>query len=235
MNLSWYWHRRGNSPDDDQWRFLVALVEKAAQLWSEPDSGFWELGEAQHFVFSKAMCWAALDKGIRLAEECMRRAPVERWEATRDEIRAAVESEGYDEGRGIFVQSFGNKELDASLLLMPKMGFIDYADERMIRTTDAIREGLDEGGLIKRFVNPEEGSFVACAFWLVECLARQNRMEEARQAFDRAVGASNDLGLFSEEYDTQSSELLGNFPQGLSHLSHIMAAVALSEMRGEGS
>lgn len=226
MNLAWYWHRRGNSPDDDQWRFLVALVEKAAQLWREPDSGFWELGETQHFVFSKAMCWAALDKGIRLAEECMRRAPVQRWEETREEIREAVESEGYDEERGIFVQSFGNKELDASLLLLPKMEFIDYADERMVRTTDAIREGLGEGGLIKRFINPEEGAFVACAFWLAECLARQNRIKEARQTFERAVGASNDLGIFSEEYDTQHSQLLGNFPQGLSHLSHIMAAVA---------
>lgn len=232
MNLAWYWHQRGNSPGDDQWRFLMALAEKAARVWREPDSGFWELGEAQHFVFSKVMCWAALDKGIRLAEECMRRAPVGRWDSAREEIREAVESEGYDEERGIFVQSFGNEALDATLLLLPKVEFVTYGDERMVRTTDAVREGLGEGGLIKRFADPQEGSFVACAFWLVECLAGQNRIKEAGQVFDRAMDASNDLGLFSEMYDTRENEMLGNFPQGLTHLSHISAAATLAEYQG---
>jgi pentatricopeptide repeat protein len=200
-------------------------------------------GDPQHFVHSKAMCWVALDKGLRLSEECMRRAPVKRWEKTRDEIRATLESEGYDEERGVFVQAFGTKELDAALLLLPSASFIDYDDERMVRTADAICEELYDGdsGLLLRYrtgkgvedgLEGEEGVFLACSFWLAECLARQGRVEEAREVFDRASSTGNDLGLFSEEYDTKTGEMLGNFPQGLTHLSHIAAAVALSEHQG---
>jgi GH15 family glucan-1,4-alpha-glucosidase len=232
LELTWRWHLRGNSPDDDYWRFLTELVENAAKLWNKPDHGIWEMrGKPRHFVHSKVMCWAALDRGLRLAEECMRKAPVEKWEKTRDEIRAAIENEGYDKERGVFVQTFGSKQLDAALLLLPKVDFVDYKDERMVRTTEAIREELDDDGLLRRYrpKGRDEGAFVACSFWLVECLARQDRFDEARRAFDRAVAAGNDLGLFSEEYDTRHNELLGNFPQGLSHLSHITAALAIAE------
>jgi GH15 family glucan-1,4-alpha-glucosidase len=232
LELTWRWHQRGNSPDDDYWRFLMELVENAAKLWDRPDHGIWETrGKPRHFVHSKVMCWAALDRGLRLAEECMRKAPVQKWENARDEIRAAVESKGYDEERGVFVQTFGGKQLDAALLLLPKVDFVDYQDERMIRTAEAIREELDDDGLVRRYRRKgcEEGAFVACSFWLVECLARQDRFDEARRVFDRTVAAGNDLGLFSEEYDTQHNELLGNFPQGLSHLSHITAALAIAE------
>lgn len=232
LELAWRWHLRGNSPDDYYWRFLLDLVESAAKLWREPDHGIWEVrGEPRHFVHSKVMCWAALDRGLRLAEECMRRAPVKRWRKARDEIRAAVESEGYDDGRGVFVRTFGDEELDAALLLLPKVDFLDYKDERMVRTADAIREELDDDGLLLRYRDrgSKEGAFVACSFWLVEHLARQGRPDEARRVFDRAVAAGNDLGLFSEEYDTREDELLGNFPQGLSHLSHITAALAMME------
>src|SRR5215204_5595399 len=232
LELTWRWHQRGNSPDDDYWRFLMELVENAAKLWSKPDHGIWETrGKPRHFVHSKVMCWAALDRGLRLAEECMRKAPVKKWEKTRDEIRAAVEGEGYDKERGVFVQSFGSKQLDAALLLLPKVDFVDYKDERMVRTAEAIRNELDNDGLVRRYrlKSREEGAFVACSFWLVECLARQDRFDEARHVFDRAVAAGNDLGLFSEEYDTRQDELLGNFPQGLSHLSHITAALAIVE------
>ena len=210
----------------------MELVENAAKLWSKPDHGIWETrGKPRHFVHSKVMCWAALDRGLRLAEECMRRAPVKKWEKTRDEIRAAVEGEGYDKERGVFVQSFGSKQLDAALLLLPKVDFVDYKDERMVRTAEAIRNELDNDGLVRRYrlKSREEGAFVACSFWLVECLARQDRFDEARHVFDRAVAAGNDLGLFSEEYDTRQDELLGNFPQGLSHLSHITTALAIVE------
>lgn len=234
LELAWRWHRRGNSPDDDYWRFLVDLVNTAAERWSEPDAGLWEMrGDQQHFVHSKVMCWAALDRGLRLSEECMRKAPERKWEKARDEVRAAVESKGYDEERGIFVQAFGSEELDAALLLIPRLGFVDYKDERMLRTTDAIRKGLDDDGLLKRYRTQEyeEGAFLACSFWLVDCLAHQERAEEAREVFDRALSTGNDLGLFSEEYDTESAELLGNFPQGLTHLSHITAALALANQR----
>jgi len=241
LSMAWRRHRRGYSPDDDYWRFLLELVDTAAERWKEPDHGLWEVrGEPQHFVHSKVMCWAALDKGLRLSEECMRRAPVKKWEKTRDEIRAAVESEGYDEERGVFVQAFGAKELDAALLLLPSAGFIAYDDERMLCTTDVICEELDDNGLLLRYrtdkgkkdgLEGEEGTFLACSFWLAECLAHQGRVEEAREVFDRAASTGNDLGLFSEEYDTQEGEMLGNFPQGLTHLSHIAAAVAIAAHR----
>jgi pentatricopeptide repeat protein len=234
LELAWRWHHRGHSPDDDYWRFLVDLVEAAASRWGQTDRGMWEVrGRPQHFVHSKVMCWAALERGIALARECARRAPVPRWTKTRDEIRRAVETEGYDRRRGVFVRAFGTKAMDAGLLLIPSVGFVDYDDERMVRTTDAIRDDLDEGGLLRRFRptragGKTEGVFLSCSFWLVESLVHQGRVEEAREVFDRAVSTGNDLGLFSEELDPASGELLGNFPQGLTHLSHIAAAVALS-------
>ena len=241
VEQTWRWHQRGRSPDDDYWRFLLDIVDTAAECWQEPDRGIWEIrGEPQHFVHSKVMCWVALDRGTKLAEECLRKAPTRRWQKTRDEIREAVESEGYDKKRGVFVQAFGSKALDAALLLIPNVEFVSYDDERMIRTTDAIREALDAGDglLIKRYrpteeirdgLEGEEGAFLPCAFWLAECLARQGRFDEARAVFDHTVSTGNELGLFSEEYDPNSREMLGNFPQALTHLSHIAAAIALVE------
>lgn len=235
LELSWLWHLRGNSPDDDYWRFLLDLVDAAAERWREPDHGIWELrGEPRHYVHSKVMCWVALDRGLRLAGESMRKAPERRWKKARDEVREAVESEGYDAERGVFVRSFGSGDLDAVLLLLPRVGFVDYRDERMVRTVDAIREELDDGGLLRRYRgegNEGEGAFLACSFWLVDCLAHQGRTEEAAEVFDRAIAAGNDLGLFPEESDPKTGEALGNFPQGLTHLSHIVAAVALAHSR----
>lgn len=232
LELAWRWHQRGNSPDDDYWRFLLELVESASELWDKPDAGIWESrGDLRHYVQSKVMCWVTLDRGLLLAQECMRKAPERRWKKTRDEIREAVESEGYDSERGIFKRAFDGDDLDAALLLLPKMEFVDYEDERMVRTTDAIRAELDDDGLLKRYLSDDvqEGAFLACSFWLAECLAHQGREEEARTVFDRSMATSNDLGLFSEEFDTASGEPLGNFPQGLTHLSHITAAVALEK------
>ena len=235
LGLSWRWHERGRSPDDDYWRFLVDLVEAAARVWRRKDPGLWELrGDPQHFVHSKVMCWAALDVGIKLARESSRRAPVRRWTQTRDEIREAIETRGYDKRRGVFVRAFGNRTMDAALLLLPYVGFVDWDDDRMVRTTDTVWEELSEDDLIWRYRGPdglegEEGAFVACSFWLVECLARQGRVEDARRIFDRAVSTANDVGLFSEEFDPKRGIMLGNFPQGLSHQSHIAAAVALAE------
>jgi GH15 family glucan-1,4-alpha-glucosidase len=234
LDLAWRWHGRGRSPDDDYWRFLVDLVDAAAERWQEPDRGLWEVrGRPQHFVHSKVMCWAALDRGIGLARECSRRAPVRRWGKVRDEIRRTIESRGYDRRRGVFVRSFGSTGLDGALLLLPIVGFVPWDDERFVRTVDAIRQELDEGGLLVRYRRADglpgrEGAFLACSFWLAECLARQGRSAEAREVFDRAASTANDLGLFSEEYDPGRGGMLGNFPQGLTHLSHIAAAVALA-------
>ena len=239
VNLTWRWHRRGHSPGDDEWRFLVSLIDRAAEQWPQPDCGIWEwAGEPEHFVHSKVLCWSALDRGIRLADECMRRAPLRRWKRARSELREAIERRGYDSNRGVFVQSFDRSEMDAALLLLPTVEFVDWRDERMLRTTAAIREELDAGdGLLYRYRRSDglpgrEGAFLCCSFWLAECLAHQDELVDARAVFDRAVSTANDLGLFSEEVDPDSGELLGNFPQGLTHLAHISAAVALADPSG---
>jgi GH15 family glucan-1,4-alpha-glucosidase len=234
LDLAWRWQQRGHSPDDDYWRFLLSLVDRSIDLWQEPDCGIWEMrGRPQHFVHSKVMCWAAVDRGLRLGRECLRQAPFKRWEGAASEIREAIETEGYDAERGVFVQAFGSAELDSALLLLPSVDFVAYDDERMVRTTDAVRDELSDGGLLRRYrvddrLAGTEGVFVACAFWLIECLVNQGRQAEAQEVFGRAASTANDLGLFAEEFDPKQRVLLGNFPQGLSHLSHIAAASTLT-------
>jgi GH15 family glucan-1,4-alpha-glucosidase len=231
LELAWQWYRRGHSPDDEYWEFICDLVDGACESWREPDRGMWEIrGEPQHLVHSKVMCWGAIDRGIKLSAECARAAPVDRWEAARKEIKDAVESEGYDRKRGIFVRAFGKSDVDAALLLIPVVEFCAYEDERMVRTADVIAEELEESGLIHRNTSdgPDLNAFLPCTFWLAECYARQGRSEDARAWFDRAAATANDLGLFSEQYDPREKEMRGNFPQGLTHLSHIAAAFAIA-------
>jgi GH15 family glucan-1,4-alpha-glucosidase len=238
--LAWRWHRRGHSPDDDLWRFICDLADAAVERWDERDAGIWELRDRpDHFVHSKVMCWAALDRAIALAEECMRRGPVRRWARARDRIARAVERHGYDRKRNTFRRSFGSAEVDGALLLLPHTGFVDVADERMAGTVAAIMEDLDDGGLLRRYKAADgmpgrEGAFVACTFWLVECLAGLGRLDDAAAAFERAAATANDLGLFSEEYDPRRERMLGNFPQALTHLSHIAAATELARHAGGG-
>jgi len=237
VDLAWRWHERGHSPDDDYWRFLLSLVDRAVALWEQPDCGIWEMrGLPQHFVHSKVMCWAAVDRGLRLSRECLRQAPVKRWARVERDIRDAIDARGYDAQRGIYVQAFDRAELDASLLLLPSVDFIAYDDERMVRTTDAVQEELTDGGLVRRYraddrMAATEGAFVACTVWLAECLAHQGRAAQAEKVFGQAAATANDLGLFAEEFDAGAGLQLGNFPQGLSHLSHIAAAWALNSRR----
>jgi GH15 family glucan-1,4-alpha-glucosidase len=222
LDLSWRWHQRGYSPDDDYWEFLVELTNKVCCCWSMADRGIWELrGKPRHFVHSKVMCWAALNYGIQLAEELGRDAPLDQWRKSRAEVRRAVEKQGYDARRGVFIQAFDHPQMDAALLLLPMVAFVAYSDERMVRTTDAVRTALEENGLLRRYPSGDdlmkgrEGVFLACSFWLAECLARQGRLDEARTVFQRALSVGNDLQLFSEEYDADNNQMLGNFPQGL--------------------
>jgi len=232
LDLAWEWHQRGHPPHDDHWEFLVGVVDLAAELWARPDRGIWEVrSRPQHFVHSKVMSWTAIDRGIRLAEDG-RAAPVRSWRRVRRDMSRAIEREGYQAQPGVFVRSFGRTSMDAALLLLPRTGFVAYDDDRMIRTVDAVREELEVDGLLRRYrvrdgLGGKEGAFLPASFWLAECLARQGRTDEARTVFERAVSAGNDLGLFSEEYDVRGRQMLGNFPQGLSHLSHIMAALAV--------
>jgi GH15 family glucan-1,4-alpha-glucosidase len=236
LDLAWQWHVHGRSPDDDYWNFLESLINRTAAQWTQPDKGIWEMrGSPRHFVQSKVMCWAAMDRGIKLARDLKRNAPLDTWSKTRDEIRRAVEEKGYDSGKGVFIQAFDQPKIDAALLLLPLVGFVAYDDERMIRTTDAVRRDLSDNGLIRRYpygideMEGKEGAFLACSFWLAECLAGQGRVHETCEVFEAALATANDLLLFSEEYDVQARQMLGNFPQGLTHLSLISAAVAVQQ------
>jgi GH15 family glucan-1,4-alpha-glucosidase len=239
VELSWLRHLQGRPVEDDYWDFLVSIVETVVETWRTPDRGIWEIrGEPRHFVHSKAMCWSAIDRGIKIAEAEGLPAPLHRWKEARHDLQQAIESGGFDADRGVFIQAFDHPVMDAALLLLPTTGFVDYEDERFVRTTDAIQKELSKDGLVMRYLpgddrlDGEEGCFLACSFWLAACLARQRRFDQAHAVFTRALSTGNDLGLFSEEYLTASSEMLGNFPQGLSHLSLIEAALAIGQTEG---
>lgn len=239
VELAWQWTKRGHAPDADYAEFIAAIVQRVGELWQQPDHGIWEVrNEPRHFVHSKALCWTALDRGVRLAEMgALRNAgqiDTPHWARVREEIRADVLRRGVSPRRGNFVQAYGSEELDASLLLLPAAGFVAANDPHMVATVDAIIDELDQGGLIRRYRTADglrggEGVFVACTFWLVECLVGMGRHQQAAKYFDRACATGNDLGLFAEEFDPTSGLLLGNFPQALSHLAHIGAALALAQ------
>ena len=233
VELSWRWSEQGVAPESDYWDFLVQIIEAAIEKSRFPDRGIWEIrSKPRHFVHSKVMCWAAIDGGIALAEKYNLTAPLDNWRQQRDELRRNIETRGVDHSRGMFVESYGSNQVDAALLLLPGVDFIAFDDPRMVRTTDAIRRELTVNGLTLRYktedgLDGREGVFLACTFWLVECLARQGRRREALRTFKQATRAANDLGLFAEQYSPSAKEMLGNFPQGLTHLAHISAALAL--------
>lgn len=239
LELAWEWHTSGHETESDYWDFLRDVVNMVCERWQEQDRGIWEMrGKPADFVHSKVMCWAALNRGLMLAQDNRFDAPVERWRQNRDAIRQAVESKGYNSERGVFVQAFENDALDASALLLPRVGFVAYDDPRMLRTVDAICGELDSNGLLLRYNAPDglpgtEGVFLPCTFWLVSCLAHQGRHDRAREYYRRALACSNDIGLFSEEYDLARGEMLGNFPQGLTHVSQITAKLALEAVAGQ--
>ena len=233
VELSWRWSLRGHRPAPAYWAFLTQIIQLAIEKWPLPDRGIWEVrSKPLHFVHSKVMCWAAVNRGIALAEKFKFQAPLQRWREARDRMRLEIESRGIDHRRGIFVRSYGSREVDASALLLPTVDFVAHEDERMVRTADAIRRELTRDGLLLRYKHRDglegaEGVFLACTFWLAECLARQGRRQLAQRIFRRACRCANELGLFAEQYSPQGREMLGNFPQGLTHLAHITAALAL--------
>jgi GH15 family glucan-1,4-alpha-glucosidase len=216
--------------------FLAGLADTAAARWDEPDQGIWEMrGEPRHFVYSKLMCWVALDRAIKLADNLDARGRVDTWKATRDEIADAIMTRGWNEDVGAFTQSFGNDELDASNLMIPIVGFIPADHPRMRATIDATATRLcDERGLVYRYrgadgLEGEEGTFLLCTFWLAEAQALAGRLEDARSSFEAAAQFVNDVGLLAEEVDVATGELLGNFPQAFSHIGLVNAAWAIAE------
>ncbi|WP_406207185.1 glycoside hydrolase family 15 protein [Kitasatospora sp. NBC_01560] len=220
------------------WTLLRALMAYLEQHWREPDEGLWEVRSGrQHFVHSKVMSWVAADRAVRLAEATGLPAPVDRWRAMRDAIHADVCAHGYDRRRGIFVQHYGGQGLDAATLFVVKSGFLPPDDPRVIRTVDAVRDGLDHGGLVRRYqahrradgLSGGEGAFLACSFWLADALAATGRRGEARELFARVVGLANDLGLLSEQWDPRARRQLGNTPQAFSHVALVNTAFDLAE------
>jgi GH15 family glucan-1,4-alpha-glucosidase len=217
-----------------RWRTVVEHVET---IWRQPDDGIWETrGPRRHFTHSKVMAWVVFDRAVRLAEQFELEAPLDRWKETRDEIHQEVCEQGYDPERRTFTQYYGSKELDASVLNIPLVGFLPATDERVTGTIDAISRELGRDGFVSRYstadtddgLSGDEGQFLACSFWLVSALALNGRVQEARALFARLLGLSNDLGLLAEEYDVKRQRQVGNFPQAFSHLTLIGAATAIS-------
>src|ERR671910_45813 len=234
--------RAGLEDNGDAWALTRSLVDVVEASWRLPDEGIWEgRGARRHFVNSKVMCWVAVDRALRDAEEFGLPAPVARWRTLREEISREVLAEGYDSDRGTFTQSYGSTELDASALLLPLLGFLPASDERMLGTVAAIERELCHGGLVHRYSTsddadsvdglPEgEGTFLACSFWLAANYALSGRLEEARALFERLLSLRNDVGLLAEEYDPSAGRQLGNFPQAFSHVPLIMAAHLFDEI-----
>ncbi len=212
-------------------QLLVALADRAASSWEQPDAGMWEARDEQRpYTSSTVMCWVALDRAVRLASRLGADAGPARWAAARDAVRAAVLGRAWNESAGAFTGAFGSPDLDASVLLMPLVGFLPADDPRMLATIEAVERELGSGGLIRRWPADPSG-FLICTYWLVECLVLAGRPERARSWFDAAMLHANDLGLLAEESDPSTGELLGNYPQAFSHVGLINAAWRLGQTR----
>ncbi len=225
------------------WDVERGLVEHLETIWREPDEGIWEVrGGRRRFTFSAVMAWVALDRAIRSAERFSLAAPLARWRGVRSAIHAEVCREGFDAGRDSFVQSFGDRALDASTLLIPAVGFLPADDARVRGTVAAVERELLANGLVRRYdtaagadgLPPGEGAFLACSFWLADAYAMQGRTDDARELFGRLLALRNDLGLLAEEYDPLAHRMLGNFPQGFSHAALLGTAFRLRQGEGRG-
>jgi len=217
---------------------LRLLVEHLETIWEEPDEGIWEVrGGPKHFIYSKVMAWVAFDRAIKMAESAKLEAPVARWKKTRDVIHQQICEKGYNKRVNSFVQHYGSEQLDASVLLMAIVGFLPPEDPRIRSTVEAIERHLTQDGLVMRYntsktedgLSGSEGKFLACSFWLVSNLKLIGREADALSLFERLLSLANDVGLLSEEYDTQRKRLVGNFPQALSHIALIGVAYLLTQ------
>jgi GH15 family glucan-1,4-alpha-glucosidase len=224
------------APLPSAWSLQCQALEHLEKIWQDPDDGIWEVrGGRKQFTHSKVMAWVAFDRTIRDAEKYSLEAPLERWRGVRDEIHRTVCDKGYHADQGTFTQSFGSEELDASLLLIPTVGFLPAHDPRVVRTVTAIERDLVSDGFVLRYRTQSgadglpagEGVFLACSFWLADVYQLQGRIAEADALLDRLLALRNDLGLLSEEYDTKTGQQVGNFPQAFSHLALVRTALSL--------
>ncbi len=227
---------------EDDWEALRGIVDYVCDVWEEKDAGIWEVRDGpKHFVFSKVMCWVALDRGIAMTAENGFDAPTDRWRDVRHRIKSTVLEEGYDEEAGYFLQAFEDEDtIDATGLLIPIVGFLPVDDDRVQNTIDAIQARLtSDDGLVRRYdgedgLPGEEGAFLWCSFWLVDALALSGRVEKAEDVFTTLTGAVNHVGLLAEEIDSETGAHLGNFPQGFSHIGLINSALYLAHAKDSG-
>jgi len=226
----------GLPADEDAWALQVALMNHLESAWREPDNGLWEVrGDRQHFTHSKIMAWVAADRMARSVRTHGLPGPAPRWEALRDQIHDDVCTHAFDAGRNTFTQAYGSTALDASLLLIPRVGFLPGTDPRVVGTIAAVRRELSDGGLVKRYQTSEtddglkgsEGLFLACSFWLVDALHASGQRAEATGLFERLLLLRNDVGLLSEEWDPAARRQLGNTPQAFSHFGLVVSALQL--------
>jgi GH15 family glucan-1,4-alpha-glucosidase len=229
--------RHGLVADGVFWELQLALMDFLCEHWREPDDGIWEMrGPRRHFTHSKVMAWVAFDRAVRAVEHHGLEGPVEVWRTIREELHAEVCGKGWNPDREAFTQSYGSSSLDASILLMPQVGFLPADDERVVATVEAVQRELLVDGFVMRYLNQTgvdglpgtEGAFLPCTLWLADCLASMGRDEEAREIFARVLALVNDVGLVSEEYDTTTERLVGNFPQAFTHVGIINTAQTLA-------
>jgi GH15 family glucan-1,4-alpha-glucosidase len=229
--------RGGLAASESGWAMQLAFLSHLERVWTDPDEGIWEVrGSRQHFTYSKVMAWVAFDRAIKSAEEFGLDGPLDRWREVCAAIHADVSRRGFDPELGSFVQAYESKQLDASLLLLPQVGFLPCDDPRVAGTVRAIEQRLLVDGFVLRYdstgtddgLPPGEGAFLACSFWLVDAYILQRRWQDARALFDRLLALRNDVGLLSEEYDPRSGRLVGNFPQAFTHVALINSAFNLN-------
>ena len=221
------------SPEQSVWDLQCRLMEHLEAVWEQPDEGLWEIrGHRRHFTHSKVMAWVAFDRAVRSVERFGLAGPVRRWRKIRDQIHDQVCRRGYNVKLGSFVRSFGSTQLDASVLLIPLVGFLPASDERVGSTVDAIGRHLMRDGLVLRYdtrrtrdgLSGREGAFLACSFWYADNLVLLGRRREARKLFERLLSLRNDVGLLAKEYDVSTGRMVGNFPQAFSHVALINTA-----------
>jgi GH15 family glucan-1,4-alpha-glucosidase len=232
---------RGLEPSDDSWRLTKKILDWLESGWRQEDEGIWEVrGPRRHFTHSKVMAWVAFDRAVKMVEHIGRDGNADRWRASRDEVRQDVLKSGFNPDVGTFVQYYGSDRLDASLLLMPLVGFLPATDERVVATVEAIQRDLLRDGFVERYradaenvdvdgLPPGEGVFLPCSFWLVAVLAQQGKHDEAIALYERLLSLRNDVGLISEEYDPDTQRLVGNFPQAFTHLALVETAFSLEK------